>query len=170
MVIYPELGKDAKVIAVLDDGSELDLSRVVESVEWAAQPGTVPAARIKVIAPEVDVHGWVEHLQLSPKEKVLRGMRQAEEREKQGLPRRNFGSRFVVEYGGEVVLQTDQFSLAWDHAWRVLRGNELEFTPECPASLEGANRLLEKRRRARSDVGMVSTIRIQEWIEGEWVG
>ena len=171
---YPELGRNVKVLAVLDDESELDLSNVVTSVEWVAQPGSVPVARVSVLAPEVDVRGWVEHEQLDPREKVIRRIGLAERREREGQPRENFGHRFCVvdENRGNFEMGCDSLEYAWYYAWRCATSDErLEESayeyPPVPATIEGANRLLEKRRRAKE---INREVKIQEWVDGEWVG
>lgn len=124
----------------------------------------------------------------TPKERVLRVLREAEEREAAGLPRENFGCRFFVDavgYAGE------SFKDAWALAWDVVNVFEPVARPPYPMSIEGANKMLAKRKlvqdRLRSEFcnTMIEGNRldprcqdtragwpeqppvIQEWIDGE---
>ena len=165
MTFWPSLGNDVSVFAVLSDKSEIDITHGITSVTWEAKPGEAPEMRFGVLAPEMDVYGLVEHEQLEPGEKVKRRIGMMEQAEKDGLPRYNFGARFRVVLLSEYV-NFDNLDKVWGFAWYHASGHNPNGQPSCPISLEGMNRLLEKRRRALDG----APVKIQEWVDGEWIG
>lgn len=107
----------------------------------------------------------------TPGERVKKAIALAEAREAAGLERENFGDSIVVKHG-EYIYSGNSIADAWVVAWSDMRG-ELTALPRCPSSLEGANLLLEKRRRAYnagvvSPAEMVAPRTIHEWVDGRW--
>ena len=228
---YPDLG-DARVLAVFEDGQEIDIGQDATKIEWRIDAENAPVAIVHFLAPEIDLEAAPTErleeatlgklvgpenvalvksvLERTERERQLRALERdardetmppgprtraalhaAELREKLGFARHNFGDRFELYVDGEnqgiAGPWANDLSYLWPVAWAHASG---EYTkgempdphpspPPIPTSLEGANRLLEKRRQATNawrenpagaPLGVeVPSIRIREWVDGEWL-